>query len=100
MSAQHTPGPWVVSLHGAFFTDVRAGDEITGRRIAWTWVQNQPRTREGALRTAQENEANALLIAAAPDLLAVAEAALWEDDGLSCADALRAAIAKAKGEQP
>lgn len=99
MSAQHTPGPWVVSLCGAFFTDVRAGDAAIGRRIAGTWVQNQPRTREGALRTARENEANAHLIAAAPDLLAVAEAVLWEDDGLQCAAALRAAIAKAKGER-
>lgn len=99
MSAQHTPGPWLVSLNGAFFTDVRARDDVIGRRIATTWVQNQPRTREGALRTVRENEANANLIAAAPDLLAAAEAALWEDDGLTCAEMLRTAIAKAKGEQ-
>ncbi len=44
--------------------------------------------------------AAALQAVGASDLLEVAEAALWEDDGLHCADALRAAIAKAKGEQP
>lgn len=38
------------------------------------------------------------LIAAAPELLAVCEAAIDEDSGLICADALRAAIAKAKGK--
>lgn len=42
--------------------------------------------------------AAALQAVGAQDLLGVAEAALWEDDGLSCADALRAAIAKARGE--
>ncbi|WP_313377968.1 hypothetical protein [Achromobacter insolitus] len=107
MSAQHTPGPWFTSLSGAFFTDVRAGDAAIGRRIAATWIQNQPRTREGALRAARENEANAQLIAASPDLLEALEKLNAAYDRLKSpgypkADAQKladAAIAKAKGEQ-
>ncbi|MDS1141746.1 hypothetical protein RE432_14995 [Pusillimonas sp. SM2304] len=104
----HTPGPWVAALYGAFFTEVRAQDSATGRRVAATWVQGQPRSREQLLRQAQQNEANARLIAAAPDFLAVCESwvsymgsphAATQEREDKLLDAMRAAIAKAKGLQ-
>ncbi len=86
----HTPGPWeripswpprIMAPDGVAITDV-----FTGR-------QNH------------ENEANASLIAAAPDLLAACEAAmkLWDRHETIAptqgeADLVRAAIAKAKGD--
>lgn len=104
---QHTPGPWVVAPYTSFYTTVRAGNTETGRRIAETFCQGQPRTAQGALRTARENEANARVIAAAPDLLCEAEKAMawfskltdWTGVGDPDIDGLRAAINKAKGKQ-
>ena len=97
MTTQHTPGPWEAvegnAHHGPFVTDI--GD----RTICDLY------TLDGADRPAvfrpEEAEANARLIAAAPDLLAALEELClapnkhrpeeyWED--------ARAAIAKAKGE--
>lgn len=62
----HTPKPWLVSVSGSFKTEVRAS---TGRRVASTWVQNPVKSREAYLNQAKVNEANARLIAAAPELL-------------------------------
>ena len=97
MSTAHTPGPWV-------FEDefVRAGDVV----IADPYCEETASTRPG------EMEANARLIAAAPELLEACEAA-WPMLELACrcqdgtigsgpcaacraVEIARAAIAKAK----
>lgn len=84
----HTPGPWEV-LAGPEW----GGFTVGGQRIVATM-------REWGFPG--EAEANARLIAAAPDLLAALESAedvLSETDThLSTLHKVRAAIAKAKGE--
>lgn len=89
MSAhKHTPGPWCVEGVGIRAL-VRAG--TSGVIVA---VRHR--------LSAQENEANARLIAAAPELLEALENILsncLDSDGLSRAyENARAAIAKATGE--
>jgi hypothetical protein len=93
--SQHTPGPWVVH-HDADCKEIEITAE-DGRIIAFMFG-NQP-----------QDIADAHLIAAAPDLLDAAEAALArvnylaivigkKDVFLALQNKLRAAIAKARGE--
>lgn len=92
----HTPGPWeyVAKLtasenHRGFF--VRA--EKATRNGKWALADVQAGDENGRL-----GEANARLIAAAPDLLAALEAVLSVADRKTDEfDAARAAIAKARG---
>lgn len=91
---KHTPGPWVV-MNGSL--DVWNAEK-TRRITAHPWVDKD-----------DESEANARLIAAAPDLLTALEIALpyvesFDDDNADLqtkanAAAVCAAIAKAKGEK-
>lgn len=84
MNAKHTPGKW----------------KALKERALW-WV----RTEDGILSITsligrQEVEANAHLIAAAPDLLEACQRALAEaEDGLTigCVEDLRDAVKKALG---
>ena len=89
--SNHTPGPWEVMIDDAGFIDfyrIDANGETVGEALL--------------------GEADARLIAAAPDLLAALQALVVLDDGnrseLWCwseeFEAARAAIAKATGEQP
>jgi FMN phosphatase YigB (HAD superfamily) len=55
---KHTPGPWECGKFAHYFTDVVAVD---GRRVATATI---------AYRSSAEADANARLLAAAPDLLA------------------------------
>ncbi len=111
MSA-HTPGPWTAVEH----------EQASGERGWWSvlrgaWdISHNQAAKPGVVAdcqysamTPEENEANARLIAAAPDLLAALEriaawdpeAAASDKNGLSIIDAIdisRAAIAAAKGE--
>lgn len=87
--AKHTPGPWEACDAGDYSDydgkcRVILGDDL---RIAV------------ALGDHAENDANARLIAAAPDLLAALEVALFwlEYDGRYDVQGIRATIAKAKG---
>jgi hypothetical protein len=93
MSAQHTPGPWITTvriqdkvhvLHG------QMGPGVASRTIARVTVRDSWRT---------EQEANARLIAAAPELLKELEHAVRWFDQLNPADIARyrAVIAKATG---
>ena len=66
MNDKHTPGPWMRDRESGFDCDVRA---VNGRKIASVNVQNQPKSKEGWALRKKENEANACLIAAAPELL-------------------------------
>lgn len=118
----HTPGPWAATNkgNGTWRTDVRAGDDGSGRRVATTFVLNAPDRKRGESicsyrkrydRQARQNEANARLIAAAPELLELLEESrdfvahcigssyceTDKDDDAFLAK-LDAVIAKAKGE--
>lgn len=81
-----TPGPW----------------KLYGGTIAWA---SPTGPRRHIAHMAWDVEADeyaahdAHLIAAAPELYEALEAALDEDSGLMCADKMRAALAKARGEQ-
>lgn len=91
---QHTPGPWTVTrskmeTDGAFDYAISADGvlvlaEVFGRDAKGGWPPS---------------EANARLIAAAPDLLAMLKVAqLWLDvDGRFDMQGINAAIAKAEG---
>lgn len=101
MTTNHTPGPWVRDTGSGFGCDVRAEN---GRKVAATWGINNGDPHRPAYRA--ECDANARLIAAAPELLEALEIAdkfcgsLTSDE---CPDSvhipIRTAIAKAKGEQ-
>ena len=80
--SKHTPGPWKASGVGTVSHATR------GFWIARLWV---------GFRT-KEREANARLIAAAPDMLAALEDLTVAAPNDPCWQRARAAIAKAKGE--
>lgn len=99
-SIGHTPGPWQCQVYGKRSWGIfHLSDGVYGGTFAE--VNNIGFTNESR----DQAEANAHLIAAAPDLLAACEAALAARFGGDdpCCDAdpltnqLRAAIAKAKG---
>jgi hypothetical protein len=71
MSTQHTPGPWQHVTTNSTAPDIRA---VSGRAVARTWgaCRSNPKTAEGSQRRAEEDLANGRLIAAAPDLSALA----------------------------
>ncbi|MFY2855016.1 hypothetical protein ACOTJG_13670 [Achromobacter xylosoxidans] len=101
MTTNHTPGPWVRDTGSGSGCDVRAEN---GRKVAATWGINNGDPHRPAYRA--ECDANARLIAAAPELLEALEWALramearnplWAEGERFIA--ARAAIAKAKGEQ-
>ena len=93
---KHTPGPWEVRTDGELFA-------ICGPA---KWIVTVDVDEEGniALQDGtseyEVNQANARLIAAAPELLAACEAVLCDGDCYNDAimEEVRAAIAKAKGE--
>ena len=90
---KHTPGPWVV--------DRSHPDWVEGTTI---WA-NDVVIAHAVADQHHQTEANARLIAAAPDLLAALEACLHRldaHDDQSAPECLtaRAAIAKATGVQP
>jgi hypothetical protein len=91
----HTPGPWFDSL------DAGGGGECFYISPIEATIPNtlldpddefESRDRESYFA---EQEANARLVAASPDLLAACQAAYAEDTGLACADQLRQAIERA-----
>lgn len=96
MNAQHTPGPW-----GLEDRDDGASGYIL-RGADGDLIEYIERSRYMHDIADPEQEANARLIAAAPELLEVLE---WvENTGMmehgGGGDMIRAAIAKAKGIQP
>lgn len=70
MTTEHTPGPWFATPYYSHDTLVRSGNPETGRRVAITFAAQQSvKTTDGYKASIQMNEANARLIAAAPDML-------------------------------
>lgn len=96
----HTPGPWVYDS-GSFYAAVQLNDCGT---------TNEPPIIDMGAGRPEDSEANARLIAAAPDLLAALQMVRdadndCRDDGLPCIPALArgaidGAIAKATGAAP
>lgn len=100
---KHTPGPWKFTEH-----DQRVGRDLTGRyRITAearrtetaAMVPEQPELATDMIAILPAgSEYNGPLIAAAPELLEIAEKALEDAErGRYNTSALRAIIAKAKG---
>lgn len=87
--SEHTPGPWTTnhSEHDAPYQDIKIKTEH--RTVATVWIDDAPVHDYNA-----EQEANAKLIAAAPDLLAVCE--LFLERGVYN-DQMLYAVRKAKG---
>jgi hypothetical protein len=90
MSTKHTPGPWAV-LSDTGAVGVAVGEWKMTASVYGDHPECEPDERLAA---------NARLIAAAPDLLDIAETiALDSTSPHQWIDELRAAIAKATGEQ-
>ena len=85
MNNQHTPGPWVIlgrnTVYGA---NQPLGDNPQEfRKIIVPGVETARRASElGGFATVEEYDANARLIAAAPDLLLAAKCALADLEGI------------------
>lgn len=112
MTAKHTPGPWKLSeMHaeGFYMNDGAASIVAEGGRVALADVQCKVKRGQGYKAQCPERDANAALIAAAPemhDALSLAEdllARLLDSDHggtpeeLAILEAVRAALAKADG---
>ena len=85
--SKHTPGPWAVDRYCRDITPV-------GRYLR---IAEIPGHRENDTPDSQEREANARLIAAAPDLLAALQAARGYVSQPKVLAAILSAIAKATG---
>lgn len=102
MSTQHTPGPWAVTCDTQYKRGVLVRDK-GGQGYVVAACDSIANT--GAKYVNECLEANARLIAAAPDLLAAAQTALaaltpWRNyEEQEASIALQTAIAKAKGAQ-
>ena len=87
---EHTPGPWEHEL-------VHCTD-----RSKWFDIHKSGLHKYIAGHARAASEADARLMAAAPDLLEACEAAIlsWHQSQTVCLGSLRAAVAKAKGTTP
>ena len=105
MEAKHTPGPWVIADGGPIIADSQNMIAVTldmfdSNEDLSTWIQTRV--------TRPEREANARLIAAAPELLEALEELVTALDYAvtrrsrarrdAAVKSARAAIAKARGE--
>lgn len=87
--SKHTPGPWHISSEGIGCRHVRSVP--VGTSICWT----------DGLSQDNEDDANANLIAAAPDLLEALERILEDNPGCMCANCEEGwrLVRKVKGEE-
>ena len=97
MSTQHTPGPWILSRHGAVIGGVTR--QYTNG-VGQDQIAMACHMQDGN----GDQHANARLIAAAPDLLEALECLMVEcdlvsEDAVKAYANARAAIAKALGEK-
>lgn len=95
MNTKHTPGPWMYAGAGAIKRDYTAIGCTDGETIASAWGHSN----SGFFVSEKEKEANARLIAAAPELLEQLQemVRLAEHEGWEGFEKARAAIAKATG---
>ena len=102
--SKHTPGPWSVYDQRHLFTNYEGSARLIAGDI---WIACVHGSHVGP-QSKEEADANISLIAAAPELLeaAINVAQWWDSDNKispkasGVIDRLRAAINKAKGEQP
>ena len=97
-NAQHTKGPWNLEKHAVELCYLVRNDEYGMATLATV--------SSGKREDGTSGDANARLIAAAPDLLAACQEALdylgridEGSEGCELRDSLRAAIAKAEGRE-
>ena len=90
MAKEYTAGPWKIGNPSKQWNDVYRIIGQGSRQVAQV-------STDGARNDSMTNQANALLIAAAPELLEALEE-LVEHDVARNMDRARAAIAKAKGK--
>lgn len=81
--SKHTPGPWLRDTNSGYRCDVRSEQ---GRAICAVWVQNQPSGTIDKIRAHHDramvtNNANAHLIAKAPEMLALLQKLRDEVEG-------------------
>jgi hypothetical protein len=93
---KHTPGPWVVEKGTTVIWSRNAYDEGTNNVGCIVARAAQPVSWKGSRPTADEQDANARLIAAAPDLFEALEEYLAADDAMAAF--LLGADPKALGE--
>lgn len=104
MGTQHTPGPWRVEEGTTLVWGACNPDDRTtyGMGYPVASMEQQRRWDRSGEPTTDTQDANARLIAAAPDLLAACEAYAEAYDAatgtIHVDPAIRAAIARAKGE--
>jgi hypothetical protein len=94
MANTHTPGPWIVTNLTDVFTPDRRGNPLDGHQIADCSVDYDIDEDRGL--SLEERRANAVLIAAAPDLL-VALLAIYDRHNATTMRQARDAISKATG---
>jgi len=88
--SKHTPGPWEIKRHpDSCYKYISAPEHLALAQVVWC-VEEEDRS--------PACEANAYLIAAAPDLLEALEIALDCAGDAWWAEKAESAIAKAKGE--
>ena len=96
--AKHTPGPWRLEADPCHFdslTTVTGGQRMNAKPHAWPAY---PLTVQiGGTATLMEQQANARLIAAAPELLEYLQYAVWAHPELEKNEKLMAVIAQATG---
>lgn len=80
MNAQHTPGPWKIAGRSDNDAEAYIIEAEGVRTICWTTDTFNLEREEGEITA--EDEANALLIAKAPDLLFAAKCALADLEGI------------------
>jgi hypothetical protein len=92
--SKHTPGPWKKVMDEPYDLRIKAGD----RGICEVWLDDAPVPDYN-----EEQQANASLIAAAPDLLTAAKriepAVMGQESYFDAIMALQAAIDKAEGRR-
>ena len=103
MKTQHTPGPWTIHADTDGWPLVMSGG-VAGRIVANVNPQSCPDESSAPAFVAMPCEANARLIAAAPELLEALEASLALIDLVipfegEVTRTARAAIAKAEGSE-
>jgi hypothetical protein len=102
--SKHTPGPWEAEGTAIYADKVKLAQclDIDAEELYGDEIMPLPEWRELMVQYEEASE-NARLIAAAPDLLAAAEAAnreMFEKNSVHpLAQRLRAAIARARGEE-
>ena len=102
MKTDHTPGPWYYDGDGF---DNEAAKDCGTEGYAIFSKDDDGVPKDNICEVSDqlddtESEANAALIAAAPDLLAALEYAYNSPPGAIASEKMLAAIKKAKGEQP